>query len=221
MVKLAFLFIQKPELLWVQILHTKYFKEVNGELRPRNTKSQSALWRGICRSWNFMLVGARSGIRDGTGTAFWTDWWLESGTKLIDYIQEPDDDLNLCGTVKDLVLEDGNWNLAFIHQYLNEEVITEIIGMSPPKESQGEDDSIWGLEANGKFSVRTAYGIIHEMPNPRPKVDWKSVWKWQGPGRIQYFLWLVVQGKLLKNLERKRRHLTEDGSCPRCGAAEE
>ncbi|CAN1156973.1 Putative ribonuclease H protein At1g65750 [Linum perenne] len=59
------------------------------------------------------------------------------------------------------------------------------------------------------------------MANPRPEVDWNSVWKWQGPGRVQYFLWLVAQGKLLTNLERKRRHLTEDSSCPRCGATKE
>ncbi|CAN1136739.1 Putative ribonuclease H protein At1g65750 [Linum perenne] len=46
---------------------------------------------------------------------------------------------------------------------------------------------------------------------------WKSVWKWSGPNRIRHFLWLTIQNKLLTNDERRRRHLTEDGSCRRCG----
>ncbi|CAN1743736.1 Putative ribonuclease H protein At1g65750 [Linum perenne] len=93
--------------------------------------------------------------------------------------------------------------------------------MSPPEEGQGEDEWVWGLENNGKFSIRTAYEIIYDAPNPRSDVDWRLVWQWQGPGRVQYFLWLVAQGKLLTNLERQRRHLTADGSCPRCRNGDE
>ncbi|CAN1257225.1 Putative ribonuclease H protein At1g65750, partial [Linum perenne] len=47
------------------------------------------------------------------------------------------------------------------------------------------------------------------------------IWNWGGPSRIQFFLWLVSHEKLLTNLERKRRHMSQDSSCPRCGHSEE
>ncbi|CAN1139910.1 Putative ribonuclease H protein At1g65750 [Linum perenne] len=57
--------------------------------------------------------------------------------------------------------------------------------------------------------------------NPRSKEAWNRVWKWGGPSRIQFFLWLLSHEKLLTNLERKRRHMTQDSSCPRCAHTEE
>ncbi|CAN1142648.1 Putative ribonuclease H protein At1g65750 [Linum perenne] len=93
--------------------------------------------------------------------------------------------------------------------------------MSPPNSDLGEDVCTWGLGHNGKFSIGSAYDLVHETTDQRPEVDWKVVWKWTGPCKIQYFLWLVAQGKLLTNLERKRRHLTEDGECPRCANSDE
>ncbi|CAN1120508.1 Putative ribonuclease H protein At1g65750 [Linum perenne] len=221
MVKLAFLFYQNPDLFWVRMLHSKYFREVNGELQPRNTSSQSAVWKGISRSWNIMLMGARSGIRNGNDTDFWTSRWLDSGTQLIDQLQNPDDDFNILAKVSDMTLDNGNWNFLLLRRFLPESLVEEVAGMSPPRADLGEDVCTWGLDDNGRFSVRTAYELVHDSPNPRPEVDWSLVWRWNGPGRVQYFLWLAAQGKLLTNLERKRRHLTNGGNCPRCDLDEE
>ncbi|CAN1129957.1 hypothetical protein LINPERHAP2_LOCUS5547 [Linum perenne] len=131
LIKLAFLFFQKPDLLWVQVLHTKYFKEVNGELKPRNRNAQSAIWRGISKAWPLMLEGARASIRNGVGTTFWTTRWLDSGIKLIDHVEEIDDNIDLQATVRDLVMEDGDWDLDFLRTYIKDELIDEISGMSP------------------------------------------------------------------------------------------
>ncbi|CAN1187802.1 Putative ribonuclease H protein At1g65750 [Linum perenne] len=204
-----------------KVLHTKYFREVNGELKPRNTSSQSAIWRGIARSWNAMLLGARSGIRNGEDTDFWTSRWLDSGVQLIDHAWNPDYELNITAKVRDMVSSDGSWNLNTLRSCLPENLVEEIVGMTPPKADLGEDVCSWGREINGKFSIRSAYELVQETPNPRAEVDWKSVWNWNGPGKVQYFLWLVAQGKLLTNLERKRRHLTDVGSCPRCESEDE
>ncbi|CAN1791106.1 hypothetical protein LINPERHAP1_LOCUS19134 [Linum perenne] len=100
--------INVPYLLWVQLLHSKYFNEVNGELIPRNTISQSTVWRGISCSWSIILRGALSGIRDGTSITFWMSRWLDSGVILIDHVRNAYDDLDLLAMTNDLVLEDGN-----------------------------------------------------------------------------------------------------------------
>ncbi|CAN1180887.1 Putative ribonuclease H protein At1g65750 [Linum perenne] len=199
LIKLAFQFFQKPDLLWVQLLHTKYFKEINGELKPRNRNSQSAVWRGLTKAWPLMLEGARASIRNGQGTAFWTARWLDSGTKLIDHVATHDDNIDLQASVRDLVMD----------------------SMSPPSSDQGDDEWVWSKEISGKFSIRTAYDIVINSPNLRPDVNWSMVWRWSGPGRVQYFLWLLSHGKILTNAERKVRHMTEDESCPRCRAAAE
>ncbi|CAN1762633.1 Putative ribonuclease H protein At1g65750 [Linum perenne] len=221
LIKLAFLFFQKLDLLWVQVLHTKYFKEINGELKPRNRNSQSAVWRGITKAWPLMLEGARASVRNREGTAFWTTRWLDSGTKISDHVAEIDDDVDLQASVRDLVMDDGNWNLDLIRTYIQDELIDEISSMSPPSSDQGDDEWFWSKEISGKFSIRTAYDIVISTPNPRPDVNWNMVWQWSGPRRVQYFLWLLSCGKILTNVERKRRHVTEEGSCPRCRAAEE
>ncbi|CAN1180886.1 Putative ribonuclease H protein At1g65750 [Linum perenne] len=93
--------------------------------------------------------------------------------------------------------------------------------MSPPSSDQGDDEWVWSKEISGKFSIRTAYDIVINSPNLRPDVNWSMVWRWSGPGRVQYFLWLLSHGKILTNAERKVRHMTEDESCPRCRAAAE
>ncbi|CAN1177289.1 Putative ribonuclease H protein At1g65750 [Linum perenne] len=82
--KLAFLFFRNPDLLWVKVLQGKYFKELADGLVPSHRACQSALWRGICKAWPLMMMGARSGIRSGKETSFWTAMWLDSGLILAD-----------------------------------------------------------------------------------------------------------------------------------------
>ncbi|CAN1124899.1 hypothetical protein LINPERHAP1_LOCUS19135 [Linum perenne] len=62
---------------------------------------------------------------------------------------------------------------------MDDDLIAEIIGMLPLAVGQGEDEWIWGLENNGKFSICTTYNLVYINPNPRSEVDWQSVWKWK------------------------------------------
>lgn len=43
-----------------------------------------------------------------------------------------------------------------------------------------------------------------------------KVWKWEGPGRTRTTLWKLAYGKLLTNVERKKRGTTTVDLCPRC-----
>lgn len=43
----------------------------------------------------------------------------------------------------------------------------------------------------------------------------KKVWDWKGPIRLRAFLWKLIHGKLLTNVERNRRGMTVDVTCPR------
>ncbi|CAN1170479.1 Putative ribonuclease H protein At1g65750 [Linum perenne] len=221
MTKLAFLFFQNPNLLWVQVLHTKYFRAVNGELRPRNRSSQSSLWRGISSAWQIMLEGARAGIQNGMETRFWTTRWLDSGIKIVDKVVRNHEEIEIEAAVCEFTTDSGNWDTEKLRHFLDDDTIGEIMGMMPPNSDRGEDSWVWSGESNGKFSIRSAYDLIVKPANPNPDAQWELVWKWKGPARIQHFLWLVMHDRLLTNLERKRRHLSADSRCSRCGNSEE
>ncbi|CAL1378922.1 unnamed protein product [Linum trigynum] len=50
---------------------------------------------------------------------------------------------------------------------------------------------------------------------------WRAIWKAPVARRIQAFLWLATQQRLLTNHERQRRHLTPTAICPICGGGPE
>ncbi|CAN1188823.1 Putative ribonuclease H protein At1g65750 [Linum perenne] len=221
LVKLAFTFKQRPELLWVRILHSKYFWETTAGLRPRNRASQSAVWRGLTRAWPTMVEGSRSGIRDGKETLFWTGRWLDSGIRLIDQVVTELDGVDPDERVCDVVTASGDWDFERLRRHLAVETINQITDVTPPSADSGDDTWVWGCESDGKFSIRTAYNLVNQSVSARPPVDWKLIWKWDGPNKVKHFLWLVAHGKILTNEERVRRKMTTIADCPRCSGVGE
>ncbi|CAN1849082.1 Putative ribonuclease H protein At1g65750 [Linum perenne] len=221
MVKLAYIFLQKSDLLWVKVMQAKYFRDTPNGLALRKWAPKSALWRGILRAWETMTIGSRSGIRGGQNTAFWTGRWLDSGDLLINHSLVPTEQLDLDAPVCRFVNDLGEWDLDRIRLVLPDEVVQQITGILPPSADKGEDSWYWGEEPNGMFSIRSAYCLILQSDRQPLAVDWKKVWRWVGPSRVQHFLWLAMHNKLMTNLERTRRHLTSNSLCPRCSNHDE
>ncbi|CAN1127408.1 Putative ribonuclease H protein At1g65750 [Linum perenne] len=99
-------------------------------------------------------------------------------------------------------------------KHSNQEAIEMIMGMSPPNPDRGEDVWVWGASSDGKFSIKSAYNLIHNQPESLAPDFWSSVWCWRGPNRIKFFLWLVIHGRLLTNVARQKRKMTDNASCP-------
>ncbi|CAN1750361.1 Putative ribonuclease H protein At1g65750 [Linum perenne] len=204
-----------------KVLQAKYFKETLSGLQSRKLASKSSLWRGITKAWPDMLRGSRSGLRDGQNTSFWLGRWLDSGDKLIDFVTSPTELLDLDASVSSFVKESGVWDVDSFRPFLPAESILQITSMLPPARGRGDDTWNWGEEPNGNFSIRSAYRLTLELDLQTSVPDWKCLWRWRGPSRVQLFLWLAMHNKLLTNSERKRRHLTEISNCPRCNLYEE
>ncbi|CAN1142230.1 Putative ribonuclease H protein At1g65750 [Linum perenne] len=79
------------------------------------------------------------------------------------------------------------------------DMIQQVTGMIPPAAGRGDDVLNWGEEANGKFSIRSAYCLTLQFDHQPLDIDWKHVWRWKGPSRTQHFLWLAMHNKLLTN----------------------
>ncbi|CAN1798779.1 Putative ribonuclease H protein At1g65750 [Linum perenne] len=167
-----------------------------------------------------MLRGSRVAVRNGQDTNFWTARWVDADIHLIDHIQDGIQP-NLDSKIADFVSPSGQWDHEVIARLLKPEAVEMIFGMSPPQPASGEDQWVWGEEKNGKFSVRSAYNLIHVLPGVKTPETWKHIWRWSGPNRIRSFLWLATHGRLMTNSARLRRKMTDDASCFLCHGIDE
>lgn len=71
------------------------------------------------------------------------------------------------------------------------------------------------------FSVRSAYELIRGVGLTGAWPGWKRIWRLKVQERIKVFLWLLAHEKVLTNLSRVRRNLSQSACCDRCPAAVE
>ncbi|CAN1808124.1 Putative ribonuclease H protein At1g65750 [Linum perenne] len=220
LMKVAWGVFSRPDELWVKVLLTKYMKQsVNGWCLKRKS-GHSATWRGVLSVWEATLGGLQWSIRDGRRTKFWTDTWLDSGVTLIDFALNIQG-VNTSSSVSDFYLANGNWNFQKLESCLPASLVLQVGGMAPPRAGAGADFLVWGLEDNGKFSVKSAYALLKDFRLDDQNGQWQKVWKWKGPNKIKHFMWIVMQGKLLTNRERMRRHLAASDTCSACSQGAE
>ncbi|CAN1187377.1 Putative ribonuclease H protein At1g65750 [Linum perenne] len=219
--KLAFTFLKEKDKLSVQVLQQKYFRQNDEGLVCRNLRSVSPLWKGITRDWETMISGSKSAIRDGTETMFWTNNWVDANLQLLDFADTSSPDFDRLSTVASMVNAEGQWDFQKLERLLAPEAVDVVAGMTPPSEERGPDDWVWGLEASGQFSIKSAYNLICNTDRYPESTVWKGVWKWVGPNRIKHFLRLAANNKLLTNVARRSRGLSADELCSRCGTEEE
>ncbi|CAN1843405.1 Putative ribonuclease H protein At1g65750 [Linum perenne] len=169
--------------------------------------------------WDHTQNGIHWSIRNGHNTKFWTDKWIDSGDVLIDHainLQEVDPSLS----VSDFCSNDS-WDLQKLRRALPEPFVLQVYGMTPPRADCGSDCRAWGLEDDGVFSVKSAYYMLREIEGRDSGSTWKKIWKWEGPNKIRHFMWLLNHGKLMTNVERGRRRLTDNLECPHCRGVNE
>ncbi|CAN1151988.1 Putative ribonuclease H protein At1g65750 [Linum perenne] len=215
LMKLVWGVINRPNELWVKVLRSKYLKTSTDGWVLARKRGFSAIWRGMLKVWQNVENGLHWSIRNGNTARFWTDKWLDSGVVLIDKALNLDS-IDPSIHVSDCCTPDGNWNLDFLVRYLQPSVIPQVIGMSTPKQNLGADCRVWGLEANGVFSIKSAYSLLKDIGANDSDSNWRHVWNWRGPNRIKHFIWLASHSRLLTNEERNPRHLTDQVMCPRC-----
>ncbi|CAN1755653.1 Putative ribonuclease H protein At1g65750 [Linum perenne] len=124
-------------------------------------------------------------------------------------------------SVSDFCLPDGSWDFRKLENCLPSDLVLQVGGMIPPRRDAGDDVLVWGLEENGKFSIKSTYGLLKDFRLDEQNGCWQKVWKWKGPNRIKHFMWIVMQDKLLTNTERVKRHLSSSDSCAVCSQGSE
>ncbi|KAE8653749.1 hypothetical protein F3Y22_tig00117056pilonHSYRG00114 [Hibiscus syriacus] len=123
--------------------------------------------------------------------------------------------------VCDVSQSNSSWIWNFIQQTLQPSTFQHILNIQPPNPNTGTDRCSWFHGKNGEFSVKSAYNLItKELWNPTD-VKWIKLWHLPIPERIKHFLWISYRDRLLTNVNRCARNLTDDPLCQICRSANE
>ncbi|CAN1120274.1 Putative ribonuclease H protein At1g65750 [Linum perenne] len=215
LMKIVWGLISRPNDLWASVMATKYFNKESRGFSLKRRKGNSNVWRGVLSVWEEAHNGLQWSIRNGRNTKFWTDVWLDSGDSLIDFgnnIQGVDPQCY----VADFCLTNGSWDFPKLESCLPHDLVLQVAGMTPPCPNAGDDILVWGLEDNGRFSVKSAYALIKDLRLDDSNGGWQKIWRWQGPNKIKHFMWIVAQGSLMTNAKRERRHIATSNRCDIC-----
>ncbi|KAH1097557.1 hypothetical protein J1N35_014478 [Gossypium stocksii] len=206
--------VTNKEALWVQVIRAKYQMTDTLPISIRHDRG-SFLWNSLTRVWPLLCENLWWSIRDRCQIRCWEDAWIPNMEPLIKFIPTGVNISSGC-CLNDMVNEDGLWNLDLFKHWLPKEVIELIMGI-PPCPLEGPDKISLCHTLTGNFTVKSAYKICKGDDYCSKDDKWKSVWKFPGAQRVHFFIWLVLKQCLLSNIERVKRNLADDPSCPICG----
>ncbi|KAF7804601.1 putative ribonuclease H protein At1g65750 family [Senna tora] len=223
MMKVGWRMISHKEMLWCQVLRAKY--KCGDGIIPTVTSKKGAnvsrLWRGVTKQWGSVLNGLEWRLGNGSDTKFWHDRWVNGCDALINYAFASPSSVAINDTVAAFTTASGEWDWSKFEYLLPAHVCSRIASMVPPGNSNRKDVPAWRFSNNGSFSVKTAYKVLSNNEDLFKDPLWKHIWSWQGPQRIKSFLWLCGHDKVLSNVVRKNRGMTQDDGCAKCGDCQE
>ncbi|XP_011622988.1 uncharacterized protein LOC105420579 [Amborella trichopoda] len=78
------------------------------------------------------------------------------------------------------------------------------------------DEVVWEIDKDGEFLVKSTYQLLfHDRWRwSRPRLA--VIWRWPLPLKVQGFIWLVVQNKVLKVDDLIKRGKILSNICPMC-----
>ncbi|KAL8150228.1 hypothetical protein V2J09_020036 [Rumex salicifolius] len=115
----------------------------------------------------------------------------------------------------------GDWEWALFDNYLPAGILMKL-SATGVQLVQGLPDSLsWAFSPSGDYTVSSAYKELTAEAGTVPSLLFKLIWRLPVTERIRHFLWLGAKGRLLTNLERQRRHLSDETVCVICNSGDE
>ncbi|CAN1756343.1 Putative ribonuclease H protein At1g65750, partial [Linum perenne] len=187
LMKIVWGLIARPDELWAKVILNKYLDTTGHGFILKRKIGYSAVWRGILNAWNDTLKGVQWSIQDGTRTRFWSDVLLDSDITLIDHALDSKG-INPSASVLYFCSSNGVWDIRKLESCLPIDIVLQIGGMTPPRQEAGSDMLIWGLEHNGRFTIRSAYDLLKVHRLEDQNNSWQKIWSWKGPNKIRHFM---------------------------------
>jgi len=201
LMKMLWNLINNPDELWCRVLINKYGRNNDLMVSCNSQPYDSSLWKALVGVWNDFQRYIFWKIGDGRHISFWLDKWVPNKSELL-----PSTSQNIIDTiisVRGVLNAEGDWNLSFLRENLPANTVNQVVALPTPIDADGTGVMGWEGTNTYQFTIQSVYrlqhGDIHALEG-----DWNSLWDWKGPHRIQTFIWLVAQERIITNFHRSK-----------------
>ncbi|XP_024007904.1 uncharacterized protein LOC112083915 [Eutrema salsugineum] len=211
--------IYHPHALVSRVLLGKYchsapFMDCVLPSNPSHGRRSIIAGREILRHGMGWLVGNGESIR------VWEDPWLSVTLPLRPIGPPTLETKDLL--VSDLMDQVGNtWSWRRIQEVIPD--CEHLIRLLPLSASLPPDRLVWLPSKNGKYDVRSGYGITSSdhIPDLQRTFNWqKNIWRLRTAPKIKHFLWKAAAEALPVGVQLVNRGIQIDFACKICGAPE-
>jgi len=98
----------------------------------------------------------------------------------------------------------------------NWDQVSNNITLVDPAQINAEEKVVWKLNSDGMFSNASSHASLTNQQFVMNMNVFPVIWRAKILERLRCFLWRIVRGAILTNVERMRRGLTFDPTCPIC-----
>jgi hypothetical protein len=208
-------YIQGEGALWRRVIDAKYNTK-NLNILSCHDIQPSTFWKGVMWASRAVSVGYKWKVGDGRSIKFWEDIWFGNSplvpnfgtfTSFLTSRLRP---LGICGM--------GSRLEALLGGFFPDEMMVswlELIEIAKTiSYSEENDQIIWQYETNGIYSSSSMYAIVN-FRGIQP-IYLPSMWKLKIPPRIQVFLWLFSQKKIMTRDNLRTRGMVKPLECEMC-----
>ncbi|GKV33503.1 hypothetical protein SLEP1_g42009 [Rubroshorea leprosula] len=202
--------------LWARALKQKY--KIEG---PRHdfSNSPSLVCKDMAKGSQIFGLGISWIPRNGNNTYCWQDRWC--GSKPLNFVlYGPFKPTDCQLKVADILTPQGTWDLDKISYHLPSDIVACIQAIPLSKHTTEDDKFVWNSSANGTFSMNSAYNITKGL-HICQKDQWYWIWKVHTLPKIQYFLRLLMHGRIQTFDTLAKWGVVTDSTCPMCRLAPE
>ncbi|XP_026400166.1 uncharacterized protein LOC113296041 [Papaver somniferum] len=170
--KLAWMMLQDPTALWVQILMHKYLPNCF-PLSDEVSENGSWIWRGICKGLKIVKQHYCWEIADGKDIIIWKDKWIHGCQNLVSSTNWSSNMVH----VSQLIDQDTKyWNLSMFNTLFPTETVNQICRIRIPM--LGKDRIRWTKTRNGQFTVKSTYNtLLDEASSSNTSSNTSFPWK--------------------------------------------
>jgi hypothetical protein len=201
--------------LWKKVVDAKYNTKKPNILCCHDTHP-SVFWKGVMWAAEALKFGYKWLVGNGTNIKFSEDTWYGNAPLAILYW-----DVYMIVNQQDKTIHelwDGSQLRCTFRRTFTEELMLqwlEILEIANGINfSDSPDHLIWRYESNGVYSSKSLYAIVN-FRGIQP-VYLPAVWDLKIPPRIQNFLWLFSQNKILTRDNLRRRGIPKPLECSVC-----
>jgi len=201
LMKMLWNLITKPNDLWCKVLYSKYGRNKDLRVAIDSKSYDSPLWKALTGIWKQFQQNIVWQLGNGNNINFWMDKWAPNGTSLMSITNQTFIDTTL--HVRDVVTPSGEWDFNFLTSNLPSTFALQVFVIPAPKDTDGLDNIGWGGTNTRDFTIQSAYDSQNSRAQPI-QGDWKALWSWKGPHRIQTFMWTASHERCLTNYCRSK-----------------